>query len=58
MSKNGFKELIVKATYKAANFYEMKLFDRERLSASQKNIEKFKLELENCRAGVETLKNN
>ncbi|MBS7363429.1 MAG: hypothetical protein KIH03_06425 [Paludibacteraceae bacterium] len=41
-----------------ANFYEMKLFDRECLSASQKNIEKFKLELDNCRAGVETLKNN
>ena len=41
-----------------ASFYEMKLFDRERLSASQKNIEKFKIELDNCRAGVETLKNN
>lgn len=41
-----------------ASFYEMKLFDRERLSASQKNIEKFRHELDNCRAGVETLKNN
>lgn len=41
-----------------AAFYEMKLFDRERLSASQKNIEKFKVELDNCRGGVETLKNN
>lgn len=41
-----------------ASFYEMKLFDRERLAASQKNIEKFKIELDNCRAGVETLKNN
>lgn len=41
-----------------ASFYEMKLFDRERLSASQRNIEKFKIELENCRSGIETLKNN
>lgn len=41
-----------------ASFYEMKLFDRERLAASQKNIEKFRIELDNCRAGVETIKNN
>lgn len=41
-----------------ATFYEMKLFDRERLSASKRNIEKFKTELENCRSGVATLKNN
>ncbi len=41
-----------------ATFYEMKLFDRERLSASKRNIEKFKMELDNCRSGVETLKNN
>ncbi|MCQ2189347.1 MAG: type VI secretion system transmembrane protein TssO [Paludibacteraceae bacterium] len=42
----------------AASFYELKLFDRERLTASQKNIEKFRRELDNCRGGVETLKNN
>lgn len=41
-----------------ATFFEMKLFDRERLAASQRNIEKFKMELDNCRSGVETLKNN
>lgn len=41
-----------------ASFYEMKLFDRERLAASQRNIEKFKTELDNCRGGIETLKNN
>lgn len=41
-----------------ASFYELKLFDRECLSASQRNIEKFKTELDNCRGGIETLKNN
>ncbi|MEE1083743.1 MAG: type VI secretion system transmembrane protein TssO [Paludibacteraceae bacterium] len=40
-----------------ASFYEMKLFDKERLSVSLKNIEKFKADLDKCRGGVETLKN-
>ncbi len=42
----------------AAYFYELKIFDKERLSASLKNIDKFTEELDKCRAGVETLKNN
>lgn len=40
-----------------AAFYELKLFDRERLSVSQKNIEKFKIDLDKCQGGVEGLKN-
>jgi GNAT superfamily N-acetyltransferase len=44
MSKNGFKELIVKATYKAANFYEKMGFEiidtKELIYAWQKLIKK------------------
>lgn len=41
-----------------AEFFEMKLFDRERLGATRYNIDKFKVALDKCRAGVESLKNN
>lgn len=41
-----------------ALFYELRLFDKERLWTSQKNIEMFKADLERCRSGVENKKLN
>ncbi len=40
-----------------ARYFELKLFDREQLYSSQKNIERFEAALERCRNGLETLSN-
>lgn len=40
-----------------ADFYEMRVFERERLFASEKNIETFQKLLDNCRAGMDKLQN-
>ncbi|MCQ2193714.1 MAG: type VI secretion system transmembrane protein TssO [Paludibacteraceae bacterium] len=41
-----------------ALFYEMRMFDKERLWSSKKNIELFNADLERCRSGVEKKKLN
>ncbi|MBP5458169.1 MAG: type VI secretion system transmembrane protein TssO [Paludibacteraceae bacterium] len=41
-----------------ALFYELCLFDKERLWSSKKNIERFNADLERCRSGVENKKLN
>jgi len=40
-----------------ADFYELRVFERERLFASVKNIEKFQKLLDDCRAGMDKLQN-
>lgn len=40
-----------------ADYYEMIVFERERLFASEKNIETFQKLLDNCRAGMDKLQN-
>lgn len=40
-----------------ADFYEMRVFERERLFASEKNIEIFQKLLDNCRAGMDKIQN-
>lgn len=41
-----------------ALFYELRMFDKERLWTSQKNAEMFKIDLERCLSGVEKKKIN
>ncbi len=41
-----------------ATFYEFRMADRDRLWNIQQNIEKFKSDLERCRANTESRKNN
>lgn len=41
-----------------ADFYELKLFDREFLGVTVKNIDNLKVELDKCRGSVENLNNN
>lgn len=41
-----------------ASFYELRMFDKERLWVSKKNIEMFNADLERCRSGVEKKKLN
>ncbi len=40
-----------------ADFYELRVFERERLFASEKNIERFQKLLDDCRAGMDKLQN-
>ena len=41
-----------------ATFYEFQMSDKDRLWNIQQNIEKFKLDLERCRANTEIRRNN
>ena len=41
-----------------AIFYELQLLDKDRLWNIQQNIEKFKSDLERCRANTENRRNN